>query len=317
VKPCYILVVNYKRWEEALECIRSVFVSDYPDFKVILTDNCSDNGSLEKIRQDLQDRPVEVSGISRPLNTLLVPRQEFAALPPSKLPDLTLVQNDSNAGFAAGNNIALRVVMEEDAFIWLLNPDMTVAPDTLAAMIRCAQSGEHTVVGSVHRSFYDHEKVILYGGARVNYWLGNTSFIKKPEDIGRTGYISGGSLLADASTFRAVGILPEDYFLYWEETDWCYQARGKGFPIVVCPEATTYDKRSTTIGNGFWADYFYTRNGLLFLKKFKRAYVPSAFLMTFVRVAKKLALGQGGRAKGVMLGAIDFLTGRRYEKKRI
>jgi GT2 family glycosyltransferase len=317
MKPCYILVVNYKRWEEALECIRSVFVSDYSGFKVILTDNHSDNQSLEKIRQELLDNPEAIAGTNRPLETLLVSRQEFAAVPPSQLPDLTLVQNDTNAGFAAGNNIALRSVMNEDAYIWLLNPDMTVAADTLTQMIRCAERIEHTIVGSVHRSFYDHAKVILYGGARVNYWLGNTSFIKKPEDINRTGYISGGSLLADASAFRTVGALPEDYFLYWEETDWCYQARDKGFSIVVCSEATTYDKRSTTIGNGFWADYFYTRNGLLFLKKFKRAYLPSAFLMTFFRVAKKLALGQGGRAKGVLLGAIDFLTGRRYEKERI
>jgi len=317
MKPCYILVVNYKRWEEALECIRSVFASTYPNFKVILTDNRSDNQSLEMIRQDLEDKPVELPVSRGQLKTILVRHQAFASLAVSQLPDLTLVQNDANPGFAAGNNIALRAVMGEDAYIWLLNPDMTVAEDTLTEMIRCAQSGSNTIVGAVHRSFYDHEKVILYGGARVNYWIGNNSFISKPEDIGRTGYISGGSLLTDASSFRTVGLLPEEYFLYWEETDWCYQAREKGFPIVVCERATCYDKRSTTIGNGFWADYFYTRNGLLFLKKFKRAYLPSALLMTFFRVAKKLALGQGGRAKGVMLGAIDFLTGRRYEKKRI
>lgn len=317
MKPCYILVVNYKRWEEALECIRSVFTSTYPAFKIILTDNHSGNQSLEMIRQDLLDKPIQLPASRGPLSTILIHHLAFAALPPSQLPDLTLVQNDANAGFAAGNNIALRAVMGEDAYIWLLNPDMTVAADTLSEMVLCAQTSNNAIVGAVHRSFYDHGKVILYGGSRVNYWIGNNSFITKAEDIGRTGYISGGSLLTDASSFRTVGLLPEDYFLYWEETDWCYQARQKGFSIVVCKQATCYDKRSTTIGNGFWADYFYTRNGLLFLKKFKSAYLPSAFLMTFLRVAKKLALGQGGRARGVMLGAIDFLTGRRYEKKRI
>ncbi len=315
MKPCYILVVNYKRWEEALECIRSVFASVYPNFKVILTDNHSGNQSLERIMQHLQDDLIQKPGSTGPLKPLLLHHLAFSSTPPAELPDLTLVQNDANAGFAAGNNIAIRAVQKEDAWIWLLNPDMTVDSQTLTQMIGCAQTADNAVVGAVHRSFYDHEKVIMYGGARVNYWMGNNSLIKHVKDIPKTGFISGGSLLTDASTYRAIGTLPEHYFLYWEETDWCYQAKERGFPIIVCLQATCYDKRSTTIGTGFLADYLYTRNGLLFLRKYKKGYLPLAFLMATFRIAKKLVLGQGGRAKGVLLGVTDFLTGRRYENK--
>jgi GT2 family glycosyltransferase len=315
MRRCYILILNYKRWEEALECVRSVFTSSYPDFKVILTDNHSGNRSLENIVQDLKDQPVRIPASAGTLKPLLLHHLEFSSTPPATLPELTLVQSDANAGFAAGNNIAIRVVQKEDAWVWLLNPDMTVDRDTLTQMIRCAQTADNAIVGAVHRSFYDHEKVIMYGGARVNYWTGNNSLTKKPKDIPRTGFISGGSLLTGASTYRAIGLLPEEYFLYWEETDWCYRAKEKGFPIVVCLDATCYDKRSTSIGTGFLADYLYTRNGLLFLKRYKKGYLPLAFLMISVRIAKKLVLGQGGRAKGVLRGAMDFLTGRRYEKK--
>jgi len=315
MKRCYILILNYKKWQEALECTRSVLASSYPDLRIIIIDNNSGNRSLEQLKQELQDRAVQ--NVPGEADILLVDHRAFATRAPARLPLITLVQNDVNAGFAAGNNVALRAVMQEDAYVWLLNPDMTVKEDTLAQMVGCARATTNAIVGAVHRSFYDVEKVILYGGARVNYWSGNNALIKKPEDIGRAGFISGGSLLTDAATYRAVGLLPEDYFLYWEETDWCYRARKSGFSIVVCPEATCYDKRSTTIGSGFLADYFYTRNGLLFLKKFKSGFLPSALSMVVVRIAKKLVMGQGRRAKGVLLGAIDFLTGRRYEKKGI
>jgi len=85
--------------------------------------------------------------------------------------------------------------------------------------------------------------------------------------------------------------------------------------MQVCLQATCYDKGGTSIGRGFLADYFYTRNGLLFLRKYKKQYLPTAFLLVFFRAGKKLLLGRTGRAKGIMTAAKDFLTGKRYENK--
>jgi GT2 family glycosyltransferase len=315
MKVCYIVILNYKRWDETLGCIRSVFTSTYPAFRVIVIDNDSGNGSLERLAEDLGRRPIRFGRADSPVVPAVMDAAAFSTADLGKLPEITLVQNLRNAGFAGGNNVALRRLLFEDAYIWLLNPDMTVVGNTLSEMIRMAELGPDAVIGSVHYSFTQPERIIQLGGARVNYWSGNASFIRKAKDTGRLGYISGGSLLADAAVYRAVGVLPEDYFLYWEETDWCYRARQKGFRMVVCQEAITYDKRSTTIGSGFLADYFYTRNGLLFLKKYKRQFLPTAFLMAFFRIAKKLVLGQGARARGVAQGTLDFLTGRRYENK--
>jgi GT2 family glycosyltransferase len=242
-------------------------------------------------------------------------RQSFSAADPLTLPDLVFIQNDRNTGFAGGNNVALSCLVQAEAYILLLNPDMTVDPNALDEMVRLAGREPDAVIGSVHRSFNDPGMTIQYGGARVNYWSGNTSFIKTPEQVDRIDYISGGCLLADAAVYRAVGILPEDYFLYWEETDWCYRAQEKGFSMRVCTEAITFDKRSTTIGNGFLAEYFYTRNGLLFLKKYKRRYLFTAFMLVIARVAKKLVLGQPARAGGMVRGVVDFVTGRKYENQ--
>ena len=84
-------------------------------------------------------------------------------------------------------------------------------------------------------------------------------------------YISGGSLFTHINSFNDLGLLPEEYFLYWEETDWCYRAKKKGYELRLCEKAVCYDKVSSSIGKSFLADYYYTRNGLFFLSKFKKS----------------------------------------------
>jgi len=316
MKQCYIIILNYRTWEDTLACIRSVFTSGYTAFKVIVVDNCSGNESLRRIREGLEHEPVGKAGsLAGPASTDLKDPLSFAGTAIAFLPDLTLLQNDRNSGFAAGNNIAIRALLGENALIWLLNPDMIVEQNTLHEMIGCLGQDQKTVVGSVHRRFEEPGTVLYYGGGRVNDWSGSARVITNVREIDSLEYISGGSLLTETAVFRSVGLLPEEYFLYWEETDWCHQARQKGYSMQVCLQATCYDKGGTSIGRGFLADYFYTRNGLLFLRKYKKQYLPTAFLLVFFRAGKKLLLGRTGRAKGIMTAAKDFLTGKRYENK--
>ena len=114
---------------------------------------------------------------------------------------------------------------------------------------------------------------------------------------------------------NTVGLLPESYFLYWEETDWCQHAVKSGLTLHVSLKAFCYDKISTTIGRGFLSDYFYTRNGLLFLKKYRSICLLSAVPAVVFRLLIRIFRGETQRAKGMAKGVIDFLTGARYENK--
>ena len=308
MKQCYIIILNYKKWEDTFACIRSVFHSDYTAFTAIVVDNYSGNGSLQHIRQRLDQEPVTKAGSTGPASIVLMDPLTFARADIGTLPDLVLLQNDRNSGFAAGNNLVIRALLGENALIWLLNPDMTIDSHTLREMIGCLGQARNAIVGSVHRSFNEPGTILFYGGGKVNHWSGNIRLIRNIRQIRHLEYISGGSLLTETASFRSVGLLPEDYFLYWEETDWCRQALQKGYSLNVCLQATCYDKGGTTIGRGFLADYFYTRNGLLFLRKYKKQYLPTAFLLVFFRAGKKLLLGQTGRAKGVMHGCQRFFN---------
>jgi GT2 family glycosyltransferase len=312
MSKCYVIILNYKRWEDSVECLRALFNSTYQDFTAIVIDNCSGNDSLEHITAALMANPLKKSSRGSVTAPCMTDKQSLAQKPVQDWPDLVLVQNDTNAGFAAGNNVILELLKNEDAYIWLLNPDMVADIHTMEEMIKASRENEQAVIGAVTMNFYLPEEVLFYGGGKVNFFSGTVSPINSEQMLGQLEYISGGCLLMRTNHLRKVGLLPDHYFLYWEETDWCYEAKRKGFPMQVSLRATCYDKISTSIGRGFLSDYFYTRNGLLFLKKYGKAFVPVAIVMTFFRMIKRVMVGQMARAKGMMRGVIDFLTNKQY-----
>jgi GT2 family glycosyltransferase len=109
--------------------------------------------------------------------------------------------------------------------------------------------------------------------------------------------------------------LPEEYFLYWEETDWCYRARQAGFQLAVCPTAICYDKVGTSIGRGFTAEYYYTRNGLMFVSRYQPGKIPFVFFFSFFRLLKRSLSGRWDRAKGIREGIKAYLKKDSYEAK--
>jgi GT2 family glycosyltransferase len=100
--------------------------------------------------------------------------------------------------------------------------------------------------------------------------------------------------------------------LYWEETDWCYRAKQRGFGLYACPGAICYDKISTVIGKNFMAHYYYARNGLLFVSKFRKKNMPLVLGIMLIRFLKRSVNGQWGPARGILAGTRDFFKSKWY-----
>lgn len=307
MQNCYVIIVNYKRWEDTVECLRCLFASSYPYIKALVVDNCSGNQSLENILHSFKDQPLFRSTDNAKIMPVLKNDTTLAMLNFSQLPDLLLVQHQRNAGFAAGNNLVLQYIQQLDGYVFLLNPDMTVHSLAIAALVAKLATAEKTVLGLVTKDDAHKEKILFYGGGTINYLTATVRMLRCWKPGNKIDYISGGALFTTTSTVREVGLLPEDYFLYWEETDWCRQAVQKEVSLEVCTDAICYDKVSTVIGRGFLSDYYYTRNGLLFLKKYAWWGIPTAILVTFVRITKRMLMGEWSRARGMFKGIVDFL----------
>lgn len=325
MRRVYIIILNYKKWKDVTECLETLFRSHYNNFSVIVIDNHSENDSLDHLAHWAENSTIfsnRLSYFSKDTIRKPVCYQRFDAgafangVSPQELPRLVLLQNTRNRGFAGGINPVLQFLACEDAYIWLLNPDMVVEESTLSHLAAFARENPtESIIGSVIKYYTNPAKIYLYAGGKINFNTGTVRMMTNRNELASMDYVSGGSLFTYAQNFRNIGLLPENYFLYWEETDWCYHARKNGYRLVLCEEAVCYDKISSTIGKSFLADYYYTRNGLQFLSKYKKEKIPVALFFTVFRVLKKLASGQPARARGVYKGMLSFLKKAGHENQ--
>jgi len=207
----------------------------------------------------------------------------YSPISPSTNYPLIFIQTGENLGFAGGDNVALRMILNrnEKCFVWLLNPDMVIEKDSLMVLIESMKSfsKEEIVLGTTVKSYKKPNKILFYGGAKINLILGNVFFIKKIDDIKELSYISGGSFFTLIDNFKKFGELPENYFLYWEDADWCTNFINKGGNLFVSSKSICYDKGGNSIGrNSYSAEYYYTLNYLKYLNKY---YSNKFFILKF------------------------------------
>lgn len=216
-----VLIVNYNTCRLTLDCLRSVFDSetDY-SFEVIVVDNASRDDSVQRITE--------------------------------QYPQVRMIANQENTGFAKANNQALEVAAGR--YILLLNSDTIVQPETLQTMV--AFMDEHPKVGA------SGCKVILPDGsldkacrrgfptpsASFYYAFGFSKlFPDKPRfNQYQLGYLDpnesyaidclvGAFMLVRRETLQQVGGLDETFFMYGEDVDWCYRIKQAGWDIWYHP----------------------------------------------------------------------------------
>lgn len=313
----YIIIVNYKKWQDVVECLESVFCLKYHNYKVFVIDNDSKNDSLKHLIDWAENGTSQNNSLRKPIDYKHFFKKDMdASFTLVDLPPLVFIQNDENKGFAAGNNVVLQYLVNEDAYIWLLNPDMVVDSNALTEIIKfAAKQPLKSIIGCSVHFFSNPGKVYLYGGAKINFNSATVDLVTKVKSIPGIDFICGGSMFANANHYKDLGLLPEKYFLYWEETEWCYRGKQKGYKILVCTSAICYDKISTTIGKSFLADYYYTRNGLLFVSLYKKNKEVIVLFATFLRLTKRLVMFQWRQAWGVFKGVNAFLKIRFNENK--
>lgn len=315
----YIVILNYNGWRDTIECLESVFRNSYENYQVVVLDNNSIDNSMNLIKMWAEGRLDLWATCDNGLKELSFPpvpksipyvyfdKNEFQKLEgdefiPDNIP-LILIQTGDNLGFAGGNNIALKMILSKnkEGYIWLLNPDMVIEKETLNKLAEFAVNHKNSIIGCHVKDYSDPSKTHYLGGAKFNQYTGTISFINSPQELNKLDYISGGSLFTHIDSFIEIGLLPEDYFLYWEDNDWCAQAKLKGLKINVCLEAVCYTKTSTSIGKGYLSDYYYTLNAIKYIKKYHSHYLLITLLLgNIIRIAKRLLTSRRSNALAII-----------------
>lgn len=291
----HIIIVNYLNWKDSIECVESILQSDYADYIVYIVDNNSPNDSVNRIMDWGKEKNLQY--LKNDVSTV--------GMDDSKA-RINLISNDINGGFAAANNLVIHQLMGKTGYVWMLNPDTVIENNTLGELVRFNEkNGRETITGAIIKD-YKTKKTILYGGSGLNPGLSSVFPVKQTGDINKLAFISGTCLFTSISNFEKHGLLPEEYFLYWEEADWCRKAKINGAQLAVCESAICYDKISTVIGKGYLAHYYYCRNGLLFISKYMPGKLTSALRSMKGRMIKRLFLFQWNKVKAIKKAVKDF-----------
>ncbi|UFS69717.1 glycosyltransferase family 2 protein [Geomonas sp. RF6] len=324
----YVVLVNYNGWEDTVACLDSLFRSDYPRFRVLVCDNGSGDGSLDKIAQWAEGgrslppaRRGTLARLHHPPRVRALPFARYdrrAAESGGEVGEeapLVLIDCGENLGFAGGNNVALRYALARGDFdhAWLLNNDTVVEPDAMRAMAaRLAESAEGGLCAATLLHYHDPSRVQALGGGWYCKWLGLAWHLGRlsrwPARPDRDRierllhYPVGASMMVSKGFLEEVGLLCEEYFLYFEELDWVLRAAGR-YGVVYAPESVVYHKVGASVGTSSnpaaksaACDYWNARNRIFFTRRWFPEALPTVYLGLLGTLAVRLLLGKWDRA---------------------
>ncbi len=307
-----VIVVTYGSSDVIEACLESLRVSEGPELRVMICDNASLDNTCDVVR-DWAAR----AGVSFAEH----PAEGAEDLPFDALAPFTLLTSAANTGFAGGVNIGLRALRPHDAIdlFWVLNPDSEAMPDTAAAYAaRAADVGRFGLMGG-RVTYHETPDMLQSDGGRVNWRTGvctNINIGQNPDhvtmpDPDTLDFISGANVVASRAFIDAVGLMEEDYFLYYEEVDWA--ARRGDLPFALASEARVRHHAGTAIGSGTvsrrpsaFSNYFNYRNRIWFLRRFKRRALPGAYAFGLAKTIQLVLLGGFDEAIGAVRGLLNM-----------
>jgi len=246
-----IIVLNWQNWPQTLHCLDSLKqLQPLGQTMIIVCDNASSNDSFERILAWGRHHYAECDLWFKPPTIEEVPERFYPWV---------LIQTGANLGFAGGNNVGIRYALAHHCdYVWVLNNDTQVDPQALVQLHRCMhQHPQLALVGSTLIDAQKRDTVQCAGGCRYFPWL----TIFKPVLGGyslqtvlhyqqplKLDYVAGAAMFFRATVLRQVGLLNEEYFLFYEELDYTQRLKRQGYSIGWCQHSLVYHQGSASVG---------------------------------------------------------------------
>ena len=284
-----IITVNYNGYKDTCELIDSITFTD--DMEVIVVDN----GSIEN----------EASLISR------------------RYPFVKTIRSDNNLGFAGGNNIGMKAA--KGKYLFLVNNDTYFKDFNIKPLTDRLESSPKIGMVCPKIRFAWGDNPIQFAGytplSKVS--VRNKAIGYGEEDKGQfetahpTPYAHGAAMLIKREALENVGLMPECYFLYYEELDWSMMFTRAGYNIWYEPACTIYHKESQSTGqNSSLRNYYITRNRLLLIKRnwnyFSKylSYIYIIGIVTIRDILKSKLKGHQDHVKAIYQALYDFANSK-------
>ncbi|MEI8348983.1 MAG: glycosyltransferase family 2 protein [Candidatus Omnitrophota bacterium] len=258
-----VIILNYNGKDDTLECLESVDKIDYPHLEVVVADNGSADGSLEAIRH--------------------------------KFPQTKNIAHNVNLGYAEGNNRAILDAVSRGAeYILLLNNDVVVDAGIVGYLMHAIEKLPQAAFLSPKIYYFAEPNRIWFAGG---YWSSRCANIISSgyqqiddcvswEETKETEFVFGCAMFFKADIIKHINLMSSEYFLVWEESDWCMRARKLGYKCYIVPAAKAWHKIEASFrkaSDGLLRYYFWNRNRLLWMERniswSERLYVLSVIVI--------------------------------------
>jgi GT2 family glycosyltransferase len=331
----YIVMVNWNGYRDTLECLESLLRLDGDDYRIVVCDNASSDGSTDRfadwstgglvVETDGPPWPLLPPSIRKSADVAFIHRGEAF---PEGNPLITVVKVGANLGFAGANNIGAAYALADirTTHVWFLNNDTVVHPQALTALLRKANEDDRIGICAATLFYYCSPETVQGVGVKFNLltaraqtlgWKQTQATLPDPKFVeAMSSYVIGASMFVSRAFLETVGPMSEDYFLYYEELDWAYRNAGR-FRQVWAPEAVVFHKEGATIGTKLGgrasptSTYYRSVNLLRFVRKFRSAFLPVTAAKIIFEYLRYCVRRDWGNSRVVALAAHDFLTGVR------
>jgi GT2 family glycosyltransferase len=339
-----VVLVNWNRHLDTIECLESLFVGDYSNMMVVVCDNGSRDDSLGHIARWArgqvfapewrQRSPIEVPADRVcPLDYLLLTPEGLTSREVWNFPGrLFLIDAQRNLGFAGAANLGIAFALRNAAtrFVWILNNDTIVAPNCLSRMVIRMHRGPTASMCGSRILFYDRPDLVqAFGGARFYSWIGESRMIGFGSNASHTvniaaverdlDHLLGASMLVSRPFLEEVGLMEDSYFLYYEEMDWVLRAKGR-CKIVYAHDALVYHKVGSSVGTSdnvvtgsALSAYFLTASRLRFTRRFYPMAFPTTVAFCVARAVWAYAHGNRKAASAIVAALCGRRAGAYFE----
>lgn len=261
MKLISIITVNFNQAAVTEDLLASILkVNSYPHIEIIVVDNGS------------KDDPV--------------PAWE------KKFPEVLFIRSKKNLGFAGGNNLGIAAAKGD--YLFFVNNDTVFTENLVTELAATLEAFPKTGMVSPKIVYYDQQDVLQYAGfTPMNYKTAQNRCVGYREKdngqydhlTGVTAYAHGAAMMVKREAIKKAGLMAENYFLYYEELDWCERIRKAGYDIRVNMQALIYHRESLSVGRQSpLKEYYMNRNRILFIRRNTSRFNYALFICYYLNI---------------------------------
>jgi GT2 family glycosyltransferase len=207
-----------------------------------------------------------------------------------KYPGVKFIRSEQNLGFAGGNNLGIKEATGD--YLFFVNNDTEFTAGLVDILVEVMNANPLVGMISPKIKYYNEKNLIQYAGyTPMNFYTCRNSCIGlREKDTGQydhltgpTAYCHGAAMMVRKEAIEKAGMMNENFFLYYEEVDWCEHIKKAGYQAWVCTEALIYHKESVSVGKkSRLKEYFMNRNRILFIRRNAPVFKMVVFYIYFI-----------------------------------